>query len=363
MVDKIDLDNPQVYSEYDPEGMLARIHEMPELCQQAWQMAMNFDLPQDLSGVNKVVILGMGGSAIGGDLVSSLAVAEAKLPIVICRDYNLPAFVDAKSLVIASSYSGMTEETLSSFKQSLETESKKLVITTGGKLRTMAEERNIPVFSFDYKSQPRAALAFSLLPILGFLQKLGFISDKSAEVAETVQVLQELSQRINEGVLLSHNPAKQLAQRLSGHLAVIYGAGIVSEVAHRWKTQLNENSKAWAFYEVFSELNHNAVVGYQFPSELASKIVVVLLRSTSLERRIQLRYRVTSKLLDQAKVQYQFVDGQGTSPLSQVMSLVLFGDYVSYYLAILYQIDPSPVKAIDYLKGQLANYSHNAPHY
>ena len=334
--------------------MLDRIHEMPQLCQQAWQMAMKFDLPQDYSEVNKVVILGVGGSAIGGDLVASLAVSEAKLPILVCRGYDLPAFTDAETLVIASSYSGMTEETLSSFAQALETDSKKLVITTGGKLKIMAEERNIPVFGFDYQAQPRAALAFSFLPVLGFLQRLGFLSDRSADVTETVEVLQKLAQKIKEDVVLSHNPAKQLANRLYGHLLVIYGAGILSEVAHRWKTQLNENSKAWAFYEVFPELNHNAVVGYQFPSELANKIMVVLLRSTSLQRRIQLRYQITCQLLDQAKVGYQIVDGDGTSPLSQMMSLVLFGDYTSYYLAILNKIDPTPVKAIAYLKEQLA---------
>ncbi len=347
------LDDPQVYKQYDAEGMLIHLHKMPKLCEQAWQMAMNFDLPQDYPKVSEVVILGMGGSAIGGDLVSNLVTSEAKLPIIIHRGYNLPAFIDSKTLVIASSYSGMTEETLSSFEQVLETDSKKLVITTGGKLKAMAEDRNIPVFSFDYTAQPRATLPFSFLPIIGFLQRLGFISDKSADVAEAVEVLEKLSQRINEGVLLSQNPAKQLANRLYGHLPIIYGADILSEVAHRWKTQLNENSKAWAFYEVFPELNHNAVVGYQFPPELVSKIVVVLLRSAYLPKRIQLRYRVTCQLLEQAKVSYQIMDGKGTSPLSQMMSLVLFGDYTSYYLAILYKVDPSPVEAIDYLKEQL----------
>ena len=353
-MNNINLDDPQLFKQIDPEGMLTRLHEMPWQCQQAWQIAMNFDLPADYSKVNKVVILGMGGSAIGGGLVSSLVASEAKLPVLIHRDYDLPSFVDAKTLVIASSYSGMTEETLSSFEQALETGSKKLALTTGGKLKVIAEGRNIPVFSFDYQAQPRAALGFSFLPILCFLQKLGFIGDKSADVMEMVQVLQQLSQKINEGVLLSRNPAKQLAQRLYGHLPVIYGADILSEVARRWKTQFNENSKAWAFHEVFPELNHNAVVGYQFPSDLADKIVVVLLRSPSLPRHIQLRYQVTCQLLDRAKVSYQFIDGDGTNPLSQIMSLVLFGDYVSYYLAILYKIDPSPVKAIDYLKQQLA---------
>jgi glucose/mannose-6-phosphate isomerase len=349
-----DLDNPQLFKELDPEGMLTCLHEMPELCQRAWQMAMGFKLPDDYSKVNKVVVLGMGGSAIGGDLVGSLVASEARLPILVNRDYSLPAFVDAQTLVIASSYSGMTEETLSSFEQALDAESKKLVITTDGRLKSLAEEKGIPVFSFTYKAQPRAALPFSFLPILAFLQRLGFVSDKSQDVAETVQVLKELSRRIDKSVTVPQNPAKQLAEKLYSHLAVIYGGGITAEVAHRWKTQINENSKAWAFHEVFPELNHNAVVGYQFPPELASKMLVVLLRSALLPKRIKLRYQVTCQLLERASVVYQIVDGEGTTPPSQMMSLVLFGDYVSYYLAILYKVDPSPVKAIAYLKEQLA---------
>ncbi len=286
--------------------------------------------------------------------MSSLVASEAKLPVLVHRDYDLPALVDDKTLVIASSYSGMTEETLSSFAQALETGAKKLVITTGGRLISLAEKKGVPVFSFDYKAKPRAALPFSFLPLLGFLQRLGFVSDKSQDVVETIQILEELSKRINEGVPLPDNQAKQLAQKLYGHLTVVYGGGMLAEVAHRWKTQLNENSKAWAFHEAFPELNHNAVVGYQFPEELASNIVVVLLRSALLPPPIKLRYQVTCQLLDQAKAGYHIVDGEGTSRLSQMMSLVLFGDYVSYYLAILYKIDPSPVRAIDFLKEQLA---------
>lgn len=334
--------------------MLACLHEMPKLCQRAWRMAMNFHLPEDYRKINKVVISGMGGSAIGGELVSSLVATEARIPIFISRDYGLPAFVDAETLFIASSYSGMTEETLSAFEQSLNTKAKKLAITTGGKLKAMAEERKVPVFSFDYKAQPRAALAFGFLPILGFVQKLGFLSDKSSDVAETVRVLEEMAQKIEENAPSSRNPAKQLAEKLYGCLIAVYGAGLVSAVANRWKTQLNENSKNWAFHEVFPELNHNAIVGYQFPAELAGKAAVVLLRSSYLSKRIQLRYEVTCELLGKAKVDYQIVAGEGKSALSQMMSLVLFGDYVSYYLAILNKIDPTPVKNIAYLKEQLA---------
>jgi len=354
LTNKINLDDPQVFKQYDSGDMLTRICEMPWQCEQSWQMAMRFSLPADYSEVDKVVILGMGGSAIGGDLVSSLAAAEARLPILVHRDYGLPAFVDARTLVIASSYSGNTEETLSSFEQALRTEAKKLVITTGGKLKAMAKERNIPAFSFAYKAQPRATLGFSFLLILCFLQRLGFLKDKSADVVETVKILQEMAQKMNEGVLASHNPAKQMAQRLYRYLPVIYGAGVAAGVAHRWKTQINENSKAWAFYEAFPELNHNAVVGYQFPRELARRVRVVLLRLPSFSQRIQLRYQATCQLLDRAKISYEIVDGKGKSLLSQVMSLVLFGDYASYYLALLYKIDPSPIKAIDHLKQQLA---------
>jgi glucose/mannose-6-phosphate isomerase len=348
------LDDPQLFRQYDPEGMLTHLHMMPQLCQDAWQRAMNFELPPDCAHVDKVVILGMGGSAIGGDLVAGLALSEAKLPIIVRRDYELPSFADAKTLIIASSYSGNTEETLAAFEQALKTEAKKLVITTGGKLKAIAQAKGVPTFGFDYKAQPRAALAYSIMPILCFLQRLSFITDKSKDVTETVSVLQQLSLEIKEDAPQRQNPAKQLASRLYNQLPVIYGAGIVSEVARRWKTQFNENAKAWAFYEVFPELNHNAVVGYQFPAELATKIMVVLLHSTQLPERIKLRYQITCQLLERAGVSYQIIDGNGERPLSQVMSLVLFGDYTSYYLAMLYKTDPSPVKAIDFLKEKLA---------
>jgi len=296
----------------------------------------------------------MGGSAIGGDLVSSLISAEARIPVIVQHDYNLPAFVDNKTLVIVSSYSGMTEETLSAFEKALNTDAKKLAITTGGRLKEIAQQRNIPVFSFAYEAQPRAALPFSFLPILNFMHRMDFISDQSADVAEMVEVLKQLSQEIDETVPTKQNQAKKLSQVLHGRLTVIYGAGITAEVAHRWKTQLNENSKAWAFYEVFPELNHNAVVGYQFPPELASNIVVVMLRSSHLPNQILRRYQITAQLLNKAGIGYHLVDGSGKSQLARMISLVLLGDYVSYYLAILNQIDPTPVKAIDFLKSELA---------
>jgi glucose/mannose-6-phosphate isomerase len=350
----INLDDIKIYEKNDPDGMLERIKELPGQCQQAWQAALAMKLPAGYKDIDKVVILGMGGSAIGGDLVKSLVQPEAKIPIIVHRDYGLPAYVDEKTLLIGSSYSGNTEETLSGFELALKTGAKMLAITAGGKLQKMTEGKNIPVFIIEYKAQPRAALGFSFIPVLGVLQKLGFIQDKSADVSETVSVLEGLVNKLGEKSPVKANPAKRLAQRLYGRLPVIYGAGIAAEAAHRWKTQINENGKAWGFYEVFPELNHNATVGYPLPKEVASRIRVILLRSPGFSQRIKLRYDITVELLKQAGVAYEFVDSEGQSPLARMVSLVSFGDWVSYYLAILYGVDPSPVKVISYLKDKLA---------
>ena len=348
------LDNTHIFEKYDPNDMLGSIREMPSLCQSAWKASDQFNFPPGYENVNKIVLLGMGGSAIGGDLVSNLIAEETSVPFTICRSYRIPAFVDENTLVIASSYSGNTEETLSSFELALETGAKNLVITTGGKLRKMAEENSVPVFTFDYKSQPRAALPFSLLPIIRFLQNLGIIRDKSTDVDEAIQIMHELLRKIDISVPLLQNPAKKMAESLHDKLTIIYGAGIITEVAHRWKTQINENSKAWCFYEIFPELNHNAVVGYQYPPDMAGKTIIVMLDSALLPKRIRLRYSITRKIMKKAGVPYQVIEGKGNHPLSQVMSLILFGDFVSYYLAILYRVDPSPVNMIDFLKSELA---------
>jgi glucose/mannose-6-phosphate isomerase len=350
---KINLDDPKVYKKYDPEDMVERIKELPMQCKQAWKATMDFDLPPHYANIDKVVVLGMGGSAIGGDLARSLVQDESKVPIIVHRDYGLPAFADVRTLLIASSYSGNTEETLSAFEAALVTGYKKLAITTGGKLGQIAKENNIPVFKIEYQAQPRAALGFSFITILGVMQKLNFISDKTDEVAEIVQLLEHLSTRLDEKSPLKRNPAKKLAQRLYGYLPVIYGAGVMTEVAHRWKTQINENGKSWAFYEVFPELNHNATVGYALPKEIASKIRVIMLRSPGFNERIKLRYEITGELLKQAGVAYESVDSEGISFLAQMMSLIMMGDFVSYYLAILNKEDPTPVKVIDYLKDKL----------
>jgi glucose/mannose-6-phosphate isomerase len=296
----------------------------------------------------------MGGSAIGGDLLRALAEPDCGLPVMVNRDYTVPAFVNTETLVIASSYSGNTEETLSAFQEARQRGAALLAITTDGKLAQQARELTVPLLTFHYQSQPRAALGYSLVSLVGVMQKLGFIGDKAADLEVAIAVMEALQEEIGATVPVTANPAKQLAKRLYGHLPVVYGSGHLAEVAHRWKTQLNENSKAWSFYERLPELNHNAVVGYQFPEKLAEKVIVIVLTSSLDHPRNKVRSRVTQEILTKQGVGCEVVSARGESPLAQMLSAIHFGDYVSFYLAMLYEVDPTPVRVINYLKERLA---------
>ncbi|MFU8796375.1 MAG: bifunctional phosphoglucose/phosphomannose isomerase [Dehalococcoidia bacterium] len=352
----VDLDNASIYSEFDKSGMLRHLQGFPEQCMRAWQKVMALKLPGDYSRIFGVVILGMGGSAIGGDIVQRLASLESSVPVWVHRDYGLPAFVDESTLVIASSYSGNTEETLSAFRQSLKTPARKLVITSGGELNRLAEAEGIPTYFIEYKAPPRAAFPHSFVPLLGIFQKLGLIEDKAADVREAVQILTDMTGDIVETQPRSSNPAKQLAARLQGRVAIIYGAEVMSEVARRWKAQFNENGKNWAFCETIPELNHNAVIGYSLPADMKQKAFVIMLGSRSMGSRNALRYRATAELLTRAGIAHETVESRGESVLAQIMGLVLLGDYCSFYLAMLNEVDPTTIDAIDFVKQYLARH-------
>lgn len=348
------LDDSAVYQRLDPSGMIERIADLPRQCRMAWRGAIDLPLPVDFAEVDKVVILGMGGSAIGGDIVRSLALRAGRAIVEVQRDYYLPRWVDERTLIIASSYSGNTEETISAFSEALKSPAKKLVITTGGRLQGLAAERGVPMFVFHYRAEPRAAFGYSFFSLLAFFQNMGLIEVDLRDIDEALDVLDKICGDLSKDIPCENNPAKQLASKLQGRLALIYGADFLSVVAHRWKAQVNECSKGWAFAECFPELNHNAVVGYSFPDWLNQRVTVVMLRSPMMNPRILKRYDVTGELLDKAGIASEVVEPYGRSELAQLMSAVSLGDYVSYYLAMLNGVDPSPVQPIDYLKQRLS---------
>jgi glucose/mannose-6-phosphate isomerase len=350
----VNLDDIEYLKSADPRDMGARIAELPLQCREARMLAERCPLPPNYRQADAIVILGMGGSAIGGDLVCALVRDECSVPISVNRDYDLPAFVGNQTLVVASSYSGNTEETLSAFAQALERGAMVVAITTGGQLAETCRRRNLPLITFEYESQPRAALGYSFVTLLVLLQEMGYIAGKSGQLQETITSLEHLRSRIGVEVPEADNPAKQLARRLEGKLPVFYGAGHLSEVARRGKCQWNENSKAWAFWDVLPELNHNSVAGYGHPASLAPHLHVLMLDSELYHPRHQVRLGVTGEILTQNGIPHEAIQVAGKSRLSQMLWAIHFVDFVSYYLAALNGADPTPVDNIAYLKKRLS---------
>ena len=336
----------------DPGNMLDRIKDLPKQVRDAWSIARAAQLPPAHGDVRNITVVGMGGSAIGGDLAAALLADELKVPMSVHRDYGLPAYVGRDSLVIASSYSGNTEETLSSFGEAQRRGARVLVLTTGGRIAELARAAKYPVIAFSYTAQPRAALGYSLGLVLGALVRLGFVRDLSADVDAALVDVAKLEERVHEGART--NDAKKLAIELYGRVIFAFGAGVMGVMARRVKGQWNENAKNWAAFDVMSELNHNAVVGFTHPEIARDALTVLLLRSDRDNPRHKLRFDVTRELLDRASIPHKTLQFSGSNMLSEVLQLTLFTDYVSFYLALLNGADPTPVKSIDYLKDRLA---------
>ena len=354
MPDATVLDDPEARARLDPGGMANAVRGLPEQCRDAWNEARRLELPPHYREIDRIVILGMGGSAIGGDIFRLLLSRECPVPVLNHRHYTLPPYVDGRTLLIASSYSGNTEETVSAFEQGLATPARKLVITTGGKLLTVARANGVPAFVFSFKGEPRAAFGYGLMPLLAVAEALALMQGIDRDVDEALSAMESLRERIGEDAPLAENAAKKLAARLAGRLPVIYGAELLTEVAHRWKTQLNESTKVWAYYEQLPEANHNAIVSSSLPPEVARLVTAVYLRSPHLHPRVSLQYEFSQRALTGAGVDHLEAQVEGRSALAQVLTGVLLGDYVSFYLALLTGVDPTPTTIIDNLKAWLA---------
>jgi glucose/mannose-6-phosphate isomerase len=336
----------------DPANMLDRIKELGKQFEDAWQIAKGSSLPPAYADVRNITLTGMGGSAIGGDLAAALMADELKVPMSIHRDYGIPAYVGRDSLVIASSYSGNTEESLSAYGEAQKRGAKILVLTTGGKLAELGRSAGQPVVRFSYKAQPRAALGYSLGLVLGCLVKIGFVRDLGSDVDAALADLAKIEERVHEGART--NDAKRMAIELYGRIIFAYGAGVMGVMARRVKGQWNENAKNWSAFDVMSELNHNGVVGFPHPPIAKDALTVLLLRSDRDNPRHKLRFDVTAELLDRAGVKHKTLRFSGANMLSEVLQMTMFTDYVSFYIALLNGADPSEVKSIDYLKDRLA---------
>jgi len=350
--------------------MIELLEEFPQKMRDALRLGEEFTIPTDLlpnpatttttvtitaQSFKNIVVLGMGGSAIGGDLLSEYLADELSIPIMVIRGYDIPKFVDENSLVFAVSYSGNTEETISALKRCLEAKARVIALTSGGKLAILAQENSFPVIKVPAGIQPRAAISYLFFPILKALERLGLIKEKGEKIEETHNILQGLSREYSAKSPFKNNFAKEVALSLYQHLPLVYGSeGLLEAVAMRWKTQINENSKWPCFWNVFPELDHNEIVAYEINNMINRQVKIIYLQDKEGLLRVEQRREITRKIIEDKVAEFIICPTRGKGKMARMFSLIFLGDLASYYLAILNQVDPSPVAYIKDLKEELA---------
>jgi len=344
----------------DRDNMIGLLEDFVEKMKDSLHLGEEFPLTPDLLSISpdrfkNILVLGMGGSAIGGDLLSHYLADELSIPLLVIRGYEVPKFVGEDSLVFAVSYSGNTEETISALNKSLNAKAKVIALTSGGKFAELSKEKNFPFIKVPIGIQPRAAIPYLFFPMLKVLERMGLIKEINQEIKEALDILQGLCRAYSSESPLKNNLAKKIALKLYQYLPLVYGSeGLLEAVAMRWKTQINENSKWPCFWNVFSELNHNEIVGYEIENNINRLVKIIYLEDKEGSLRINQRREITQKIIGNKVAEFITCHSSGKGKLARMFSLIYLGDLVSYYLAILNQVDPSPVACIENLKKELA---------
>jgi glucose/mannose-6-phosphate isomerase len=351
----MNLDDLDRFKQLDTLDMLGEIDNLPNQLEFAYELGMRHELP-DWKDFRQVVIAGMGGSAIGADLLASYCGSLAPLPVSVHRDYGLPFYArGAETLVICSSHSGNTEETLDAFDAALQAGCRIIAVCTGGELAKRAKENNIPVWTFEHTGQPRAAVGFSFGLLLAMFERLGFIPYQKDAVDNAVASMKRTQQHLKADVIAAKNPAKRYAGQLMGRWVTIMGSGLMSVVARRWKGQINEVAKAGANFEFLPEANHNTLAGTENPEEtLNAHTMTIFLCASSDHPRNHLRSELTRKAYMLEGLNTDFIEARGDTPLAHMWTTILFGDYMAYYLAMGYGVDPTPIKSLVDFKKAMA---------
>jgi glucose/mannose-6-phosphate isomerase len=338
----------------DPKGMSTWIAEFPQQIEDAFRIGKAANIKLNLKGVQNVLLTGLGGSAIGGDLLRSYLADELKIPFSVNRHYVLPEFVGKSTLVIVSSYSGNTEETISAYKDAVKRKARILCISTGGEVAKMAKKLRHPWIQIPPGLSPRAALAYSFFPILVVLGKLRLIKLKDRDIRETIQLLKRKASIYRNPDSPENSPLK-LAEALKGRLPVVYSpTEHLDAINVRWRGQFAENSKQLSSGHVLPEMNHNELVGWKVLVELMKQMHVIFLKDSGTHKRVAIREEITKNIIAKYAGGMTEIESEGKSLLARMFSLIHFGDWVSLYLAILNNEDPEPVAVINFLKGELA---------
>jgi len=333
--------------------MVKYLEDFPAQCEKAVQIAMKSAIDvKRYDAIHQVVVSGMGGSAAGGDLLKSYLQREAKIPIEVNRGYFLPGYVGQKTLVFAISYSGNTEETLSAYQDALSRSARIIAITSGGKLKELSQKDGNDVIEIIGDMPPRATFGYLFFPMVTLLQRIGLVGSKEEEIRETIRNLQILAKEYEPRN--KANLAKDISEKVRGHLLLIYAPDHLAACAIRWKNQFNENSKSIAFFGILPEMNHNEIEVWATANELTKKFYIIFLRDSAENERIKQRIEITESILKNKVAGMQHVVSRGKSLLSRLHSLIYLGDWVSTYVALSNSVDPVPTPMISLLKKRLA---------
>jgi len=346
------LDNPIEIKRVDKDDMLSFCLEAPQHCWEATKLAraVSIDYPKPRT----IIIAGMGGSAIGGELLKDWTKNKIHVPVEVCREYSLPAYANKKTLVFVISYSGETEEALSVLLDAIKRNCMTFCIVSGGKLLEFAEKLRLPYLQVpSWIPQSRAGLPFLFLPMPIFLEKLGLVSDVDSEISEAIRIMKQVKDENSPEKPLGDNFSKKLASGIEGTVPIIYGFGIYRAVAQRYKQEFNENSKIPSKWEFFPELNHNEIVGWETEKELASCFSTIFIRDKDEPNEIRRRIEVTKELMSEGPEKIFEVWSLGESALAKMLSTIYIGDLTTLYLALLRGVNPTPVKTITLLKEKM----------
>jgi len=348
--------NSETIKQVDKSDMLSLLLDFPAQCRYASLIAGKAKILFEERNFSKIVFAGLGGSAIGADLVRSYLYFACKVPILVFREYELPAYVDSSSLVFLSSYSGNTEETLSAYNSAKEKGAHLIAISSGGALLERALSDNVTFIEIPQGLPPRCALGYLSLIPLCILAELGLVEDVGPSISQMVIVLEDLRNKsLNPRIAQKDNVAKSVALKLFNKFVVTYSSSVHFDIcATRFRGQLAENAKVLGSSHLFPEMNHNEIVGWQNPQKLFKDFVVVMLRDKEMHPRVAKRMSITENILNKEDVDLIEIWSRGEDLLSRIFSLIYIGDFISYYLAIFYGIDPTPVERVTYLKKELA---------
>lgn len=353
-----DIDNLNDIAGLDSEDVLGAVERFADQCREGWEIGRTATGLPDADGLDSILVLGMGGSGVSGDVVQAVVEPRLPVPFRVIKSYGpLPEWVGRNTLVFAVSYSGSTEETVAALEEAHERGSRAVTISSGGPLAEMAGRYGLAHIQIPMGLQPRASLGYLALPILGALIQVGLVPALQDDLDEAVSVLADLAERCHRKRPTAENPAKDLARRIAGRIPVVYGGyGFAETAAYRFKCDLNEYGKTPAFWNVIPESNHNEIIGWHRLADVTrDKMVLVLLRSDDEHERIGHRFEITRELIESQFAEVIEVPAEGRSTLARLLSLVLVTQLASIYVGLSYGVDPGPVEVIQKLKAELSN--------